>query len=108
MLGWGGDAASLFSALVAVAGIGFLVLVLRWASKRGQSLVAAPARPGRADDYGLMVAAATPSNYAEGEIARRTLEDAGVRANLAMTNDGPRVMVWPDDLERATRVLKGR
>jgi hypothetical protein len=108
MLGWGGDGASLFSALIAVAGIGFLILVLRWASKRGQSVVAAPARRGRADDYGLMVAAATPANYAEGEIARRRLEDAGVRANLAMTNDGPRLMVWPADLERATRLLSGR
>jgi hypothetical protein len=108
MLGWGGDGASLFSALVAVAGIGFLVLVLRWASKRGQSVVAAPARRGSADDYGLMVAAAAPGSYAEGEIARRTLEDAGVRANLAMTNDGPRVMVWPDDLDRATQLLAGR
>ena len=108
MLGWGGDGASLFSALIAVAGIGFLVLVLRWASKRGQSVVAAPARRGPPDDYGLMVAAAAPNTYAEGEIARRTLEDAGVRANLAMTNDGPRVMVWPEDLEQATHLLSGR
>ena len=89
------------------AGLGFLVLVLRWASKRGQSVVAAPARRGGADEYGLMVAAAAPGTYAEGEIARRTLEDAGVRANLAMTNDGPRVMVWPDDLEQANRLLSG-
>jgi hypothetical protein len=107
MLGWGGDGASLFSALIAVLGLGFLVLVLRWASKRGQSVVAAPARRGGTDEYGLMVAAAAPGTYAEGEIARRTLEDAGVRANLAMTNDGPRVMVWPDDLEQANRLLSG-
>ena len=104
---WGGFS-SLFGPLVAMLGIGFLVLVLRWSAKRGQSLVSAPAQRGRADQYGLMVVATTPSTYAEGEIARRTLEGAGVRANLAMTNDGPRLMVWPDDLERARRVLTSR
>jgi len=103
---WGGFSA-LFGPLVAMLGIGFLTLVLRWSAKRGQSVVASPARAGRADEYGLLVPVASPGSYAEGEIARRTLEASGLRANLAMTNDGPRVMVWPDDLARA-RSLLGR
>jgi len=101
---WGGFS-SLFGPIVALLGIGFLVLVLRWSAKRGQSVVAAPSRAGSPDQYGLMVPAVAPASYAEGEIARRTLEAGGVRANLAMTNDGPRVMVWPADLDRARRLL---
>jgi hypothetical protein len=101
---WGG-LSPLVAPIIALLGIGFLILVLRWSAKRGQSVVAAPARPGDADQYGLMVAAAAPTNYADGEIARRILEAGGVRANLAVTNDGPRVMVWPDDLDRARQLL---
>jgi hypothetical protein len=49
---------------------------------------------------------ATPPTYVEGEIMRRQLEDAGIRATLAQTLDGPRVMVWPGDEGRARATLK--
>jgi hypothetical protein len=49
---------------------------------------------------------ASPSNYIEGEVLRRSLVDAGLRASLAQTNDGPRIMVWPKDVEVAKQVLK--
>ena len=52
--------------------------------------------------YGHNIA---PANYIDGEMLRRRLEDAGIRANLASTLDGPRVMVWPQDAERAREVL---
>jgi hypothetical protein len=51
---------------------------------------------------------ATPPTYVEGEIIRRQLEDAGIRATLAQTLEGPRVMVWPGDETRARAKLSGR
>jgi hypothetical protein len=70
-------------------------------------VVAAPARSGSVEEYGLLVSVAAPDSYAEGEMTRRLLEDAGIRANLATTLDGPRVMVWPADEVRARQILRG-
>lgn len=94
-----------FGPLFALVGIGALVLILRWAFGRGTSIVAAAPRQGSPDEYGLLVAVATPSTYIEGEILRRRLEEAGLRANLAQTLEGPRVMVWPADEARARLLL---
>lgn len=102
-----GSFSFLFGPLVAAGGLVILILVLRWAFRRGASVVAAPARSGSAEEYGLLVSVAAPGSYAEGEMNRRTLEDAGIRANLAHTLDGPRVMVWPADEDRARRILRG-
>ncbi len=95
-----------FGPLVAVILIGIFVLILRWAFRRGASVVAAPAQPGPTTEYGLLVAVAAPSSYAEGEMLRRRLEGGGVRANLATTTDGPRVMVWPADEARARAMIR--
>lgn len=95
-----------FGPLFALLGIGLLVLVLRWAFSRGSSVVAAAPSPGAADEYGLLVPVAAPSTYVEGEIWRRTLESGGIRANLAQTLDGPRLMVWPADEARARALLR--
>jgi hypothetical protein len=97
-----------YGPIVALGVIAVLTLLLRWAFSRGQSVVAAPVRPGPPDDYGLLAPVATPPTYAEGEILRLRLEDAGVRATLAATNDGPRVMVWPADADRARDLLAQR
>lgn len=97
----------LFGPIVAFIGVGAMVLVLRWAYARGTSVVAAPARVGRHDEYGLLVCVASPTDYIQGEILRRTLEDQGVKANLAHTLDGPKVMVWPQDRDRALTLLHG-
>ncbi len=94
-----------FGPLFAFLGIGALVLILRWAFSRGSSIVAAAPRQGAPDEYGLLVAVANPSTYIEGEILRRRLEEAGLRANLAQTLEGPRVMVWPADEARARSLL---
>jgi hypothetical protein len=95
-----------FGPIVALIGVGLMVLVLRWAYSRGSSVVAAPARPGREDEYGLLVCVASPSDYIQGEILRRTLEDQGIKANLSQTLDGPKVLVWPADEDRALRLLR--
>ena len=94
-----------FGPLVAVGLVGLFVLILRWAFRRGASVVAAAPRPGPSDDYGLMVPVASPATYIDGEVVRRRLEGHGVRATLAQTLDGPRVMVWPADEARAREVL---
>ena len=94
-----------FGPLVAVVLIGVFVVILRWAFSRGGSVVAAAPRPGTSEEYGLLVPVAAPATYVEGEILRRRLEDSGVRANLATTLDGPRVMVWPSDEARAREML---
>ena len=91
--------------IIAFAGLGILILLLRWAFSRGGSVVAAPARPGTPDEYGLLIPVASPPTYIEGEMLRRRLEDAGVKATLAQTVDGPRVMVWPADESTARKIL---
>jgi hypothetical protein len=96
----------IFGPIVALIGIGAMVLVLRWAYSRGSSVVAAPAKAGREDEYGLLVCVASPNDYIQGEILRRTLEAKGIKANLSHTLDGPKVMVWPADEDRALRLLR--
>jgi hypothetical protein len=104
----GTSASFLFGPAVAFLVVGLLVLVLRWAFARGGSVVARTARPGAEDAYGLLTPVASPGSYVEGEIWRRTLEDAGIRATLAQTLDGPRLLVFPDDEDRAREVLARR
>ncbi|MFI0433909.1 MAG: hypothetical protein ACH36H_12310 [Candidatus Nanopelagicales bacterium] len=90
-----------FGPIVAVVAIGLFVLVLKWANQRGKSLVAGRPTRGEESDYGMLVPLTSPETYIEGEVQRRTLEGAGIRANLVYTLNGPRVMVWPADEQRA-------
>ena len=92
-----------FVALVVVIALG---LLLRWAFARGSSLVERTPMRGAADEYGLLVPVASPPDYASGELMRRRLESAGVRAMLTTTADGPRVMVFPDDEDRARGLIE--
>lgn len=98
----GSSASYMFGPFVAVLAVAALALILRWAFRRGGSLVP---RRGRSDEYGLLVSVAAPPTYVEGELLRRRLESAGIRANLAQTLDGPHIMVWPEDQERAREYL---
>ncbi len=101
----GTSASFLVAPLLALGALGILVLLLRWTFRSGVSVVAKRPKPGTDDEYGLLVAIASPSTYVEGEILRRTLEDAKIRATLTHTLSGPRVMVFPDDEARARAVL---
>lgn len=98
----------LFGPIMAFLGVGVLVLILRWAFRRGSSVVAAAPTPGRTDEYGLLVPVASPPTYIEGELLRRQLEDAGIRANLAQTLEGPTVLVWPKDEQAAREFILRR
>jgi hypothetical protein len=91
--------------VLALVVVGGLALLLRWAFSRGGSVVARSGRPGAASDYGLLVAVAAPRTVADGEELRQRLERAGVRANVADTADGPRLMVFERDVDRAKSIL---
>ena len=107
MQSWGSYSYA-YGPLVAFAVVGLLVLLLRWAFSRGQSLVERPVRPAEPDRYGLLTPVAAPRSVADGEALRRLRAAAGVRASLVVTSDGPRLMVWPDDVDRARRLLASR
>lgn len=104
----GSTSSYVFAPVMAFAVLAVIILLLRWTFSTGHSLVAKSVKPGTEDAYGLLVAIASPTTYVEGEMLRRTLEDAGVRANLAQTVDGPRLMVFPGDEAAARRVLSAR
>lgn len=88
--------------LLVLGVLAILVALLRWTfGGRRRSLVARQPAPGSEGEYGLLVSVATPRSYAEGEMLRQRLLQRGIRATLATTNDGPRVMVFPPDEERA-------
>jgi len=91
-------------AFVAVVG---LIAVLRWGFSSGGSLIARPAKKGPSGSYGLLVAVAEPTDASAGERARSRLQAAGIRATLAQTDDGLRLMVFDGDLDQARRVLRG-
>lgn len=86
------------SLFIAVVMVGVLVLLLRWAfGGPSRSLVERRAQPGQEDEYGLLVSIASPGTFIEGEMSRRRLEAAGIRASLVTTTDGPRLMVFRGD-----------
>ena len=91
--------------LVTFALIGVLVLILRWAFGRGGSLIPGPARRGPPTDYGLLVEVAAPPTADAAERAARRLAAEGIRATIAPTTAGRRVMVWPQDEARARELL---
>lgn len=106
MPSWG-SYSYLYGPLVALCVIGLLTFVLRWAfGGRDRSVVERPSRRGRPDQYGLLDAVASPETYIEAELNRQQLESAGIKATVALTNDGPRVMVWPEDRARAETLLR--
>jgi hypothetical protein len=102
-----GDLSYILGPVLVLFVVGGLALFLRWAFAPGGSLVARPSRRGTETEYGLLASVASPGSYVEGEMLRRRLEAAGVKANLVMTQDGPRVMVFPKDRDRARQVLAG-
>ena len=106
MPSWG-SYSYVYGPLVALCVIGIMMLVLRWAFGGSKSsVVERPVQPGREDQYGLLDAVAAPDTYIEAEICRQRLETAGIRATVALTQDGPRVMVWPEDRTKAEALLR--
>jgi hypothetical protein len=102
-----GSYSFVYGPVVAFAVVGLLALLLRWTFRRGGSLVAPRPRVGDPDDYGLLVPVAAPPSFAEAELIRARLEGVGIRATLAPTTQGPRVMVFPDEARTARALLRG-
>jgi hypothetical protein len=96
-----------YGPVVAFAVVGLLALLLRWTFRRGGSLVAPRPKVGDPDDYGLLVAVASPATFAEAELIRARLVGQGIRATLAPTTQGPRVLVFPDEARTARALLRG-
>ena len=95
----------MFGPLVGFVALGVMIVILRWAFRRGESVVERPSTPGAPDEYGMLIPISAPSNYIQGELIRQQLADAGIRASLATTTDGPRVLIWPGDQARAKLIL---
>lgn len=85
-----------------------LIPLLRWTFTRGKSHVARPARTGNSDEYGLLVPVSRPKNFIEGEIDRKRLLDANIKANLVNAKDGIALLVFPEELSAAKAVLKSK
>jgi FtsP/CotA-like multicopper oxidase with cupredoxin domain len=93
---------------MAFAVVGLLALICRWAFGRGSSVVERPVQHGEPQQYGLLNPVASPGTYVEAEVQRLRLADGGITSTVAMTNDGPRVMVWPADEARARHLLNAQ
>ncbi|MCD0482964.1 hypothetical protein [Streptacidiphilus sp. ASG 303] len=91
--------------LLALGVLGVMVLLLRWTFSGGRSLVARPPRTGRPGEYGLLVSVAAPRDAAEALRLTRRLDGAGIRSTVVHTTQGARVMVWPQEADRARGVL---
>jgi hypothetical protein len=100
-----GSYSFLVGPMIAVIAIGALMLVSRWMTGQQGSLIERPARPGAAEEYGLMIPVASPRTTREADSVASRLAAAGVRARSVQTVDGPRVMVWAEDVARARSVL---
>lgn len=105
MTGWGSFSYA-FGPVLAFAVVGVIVLLLRWAFGPSRSLVERRPRTGGKEEYGLLVAVSEPTTFVEAEIVRRHLVEAGLRATLAPTTQGPAVMVFPEDLKAARLVVR--
>jgi hypothetical protein len=88
--------------------LGVLILLLRWTFSRGQSLVEKPRRIGNDDEYGLLEVVASPTNFIEGEMIKRKLLEHGIKATLTSTKQGPRILVFPDEVKAAHAVLRSK
>ena len=84
----------------------FLILVLRWTSARGKSVVERTPKIGSEDEYGSLIPVASPLNHIEGEIVRQKLIEVGIKATLTQTKDGPRIFVFPKEESAARAHLK--
>jgi hypothetical protein len=86
--------------VVALAFVGVMVLLLRWAFSRpkGGSLVRRnDYTPANRDTFGLLVDVHTYPSYNEARVRAAMLRDFGIKATTAHTTEGWSVYVWPAD-----------
>jgi len=95
-----------FMSLAGFPAVLFLILMLRWTSARGKSLIERTPKVGREDEYGSLVPVASPLNHIEGEMLRQKLIAVGIKATLTQTKDGPRIFVFPKEESAARAHLR--
>jgi len=105
MLG-GIDNALFISSIAGFAVMGLFIVLLKWAFSRGSSLVEKPRTIGDESEYGLLKVVASPTNFVEGEMLRLRLVEHGIKATLAQTKSGPRVLAFPEEISLAQVILK--
>jgi hypothetical protein len=88
--------------------LGVLIILLRWAFSRGQSVVERPRQVGNEDEYGMLEVVAAPGNFIEGEMLKQKLQEHGIKATLTQTKQGPRVLVFPNEVKAAAAVLRSK
>lgn len=96
-----------YGPIVGFIGLGVIILLMRWTFGRGRSLVERRSEAGDPSQYGLLETVASPATFIEAELLRQRLLDHDIRATLAPTTEGPRVMVFPADAAIARTVLAG-
>lgn len=82
-----GSLSFLYGPVVAMFGLGILILFLRWGWTRGKSVVGASSRPGDPDNYGQLEVVASCANLIEAEVLKLALKDAGIQATVANQPD---------------------
>jgi hypothetical protein len=95
-----------FMSLAGFPAVLFLILVLKWTSARGKSLIERTPQAGFDNEYGTLVVVAEPTNHIEGEMLRQKLLAVGIRATLTQTKSGPRIFVFPDEANAARAHIK--
>jgi len=95
-----------FMSLAGFPAVLFLILMLRWTSARGKSVIERTPKVGREDEYGSFVPVASPLNHIEGEMLRQKLIAVGIKATLTQTKDGPRIFVFPKEESAARAHLR--
>ena len=107
MLG-GIDNGLFFQSLGGLIALGLIIIVMRWAFSKNPKLIVTPIKAGKKDQYGLLKALPTPSNYIEAQMALQKLIDLDVRATLTQTLEGPSIMVFEKDYGVALAILKAK
>ena len=100
-----GSLSFMYGPLLALVGIGILILILRWGWTRGKSVVGGSIRPGHPDSYGELEIVASCENLVKAEMIKLALKEESIQATVANTTAGPKVYVWPKDREIAKNIL---
>lgn len=102
----GGINNSLF--LVSLSGflvVGIMIVILKWAFSGNKSVIEREKKIGNEDEYGLLRVAHSPKNHIEGEMLRQKLLSVGIKATLSQTKNGPKILVFEEDLKIAKATL---
>ncbi len=94
--------------LVSLSGfliVGVMALILKWAFSGNKSVIEREKKIGNEDEYGLLRVAHSPKNHIEGEMLRQKLLSVGIKATLSQTKNGPKILVFEEDLKIAKATL---